>query len=456
MSRFIVEPIFMKHGFTPYQSQQRFPLKIEVLGGDSSQQNSGNNSQGGFPLAPSLAVAILIAAIYFRAKKKKISKSQYIREKIELARNACSRDKSTANSSQLIKQTVDRYKRDNPQHEGSASYINSCIKSGFIVIKSLDGDILAEIPAPSEREEKTQSGTTLKGDDSIVQIKQSAEKLTKTAGTFMESLGQELASKFILLQSKASQARKTSNKIPEKEQEADLDTMQKASKANRTKTADNKLHASPTWMIPTFITLGIIGTTVTIGLLTTKNSSYKSSKQTPQELITTSDPKPLKETSSDNGSRVFLGTSAGGQSVFLDDASIKRLEEEGMRSFTYSLDSETIPAIVDCKTGEWTPEQNRQWTKPRSEATKEMIRLVCKGYTPKPRDTTQGGQRGLVFDPPSNIRVSPNGAILCTVSEKRIINISSTLGNWLGTDFCGRPGYIHKGQVNLERQDYQD
>ena len=50
-----------------------------------------------------------------------------------------------------------------------------------------------------------------------------------------------------------------------------------------------------------------------------------------------------------------------------------------------------------------------------------------------------------VFDPPSNIRVSSKGAVLCVVSNKQYIKVLDM------TDFCGgQVGFIHKSQVGFD------
>lgn len=54
-----------------------------------------------------------------------------------------------------------------------------------------------------------------------------------------------------------------------------------------------------------------------------------------------------------------------------------------------------------------------------------------------------------VFDPPSNVRATPNGAILCSVTSTGKIPIQGKDGVWYRTDYCGSPGYIHKSQVKF-------
>lgn len=58
--------------------------------------------------------------------------------------------------------------------------------------------------------------------------------------------------------------------------------------------------------------------------------------------------------------------------------------------------------------------------------------------------------KGLVFDPPSNIRDNPDGEILCVVSEKKNIFIKPVYYKevlWFKTTECGNVGYIHNSQV---------
>lgn len=55
----------------------------------------------------------------------------------------------------------------------------------------------------------------------------------------------------------------------------------------------------------------------------------------------------------------------------------------------------------------------------------------------------------LVFDPPSNVRTTPNGNILCSVRNKTTINIYSSVGDWFYTDVCGNRGVIHRSQIRF-------
>lgn len=70
--------------------------------------------------------------------------------------------------------------------------------------------------------------------------------------------------------------------------------------------------------------------------------------------------------------------------------------------------------------------------------------------TNMPKVTAQPMGQGVVFDPPSNVRVSPNGAIMCSVTTVAPINIYGSSNGWYITDACGSRGYIHSSQVRLQ------
>jgi hypothetical protein len=56
----------------------------------------------------------------------------------------------------------------------------------------------------------------------------------------------------------------------------------------------------------------------------------------------------------------------------------------------------------------------------------------------------------IVFDPPSNVRQSPNGDSLCSVRERTTINIYGSTGDWYYTDICGTMGVIHFSQITFQ------
>ena len=72
--------------------------------------------------------------------------------------------------------------------------------------------------------------------------------------------------------------------------------------------------------------------------------------------------------------------------------------------------------------------------------------------TPKPSTATTA----TVIDPPSNIRATPNGAVICVMRQRgTVVNIlgstgiSDNNGTWYYTDACGRTGVIHSSQIRF-------
>jgi serine/threonine-protein kinase len=54
-----------------------------------------------------------------------------------------------------------------------------------------------------------------------------------------------------------------------------------------------------------------------------------------------------------------------------------------------------------------------------------------------------------IFAPPSNVRNTPDGEIICTIARKTNITVYDKQGQWYYTDFCGG-GYIHQSQIRLQ------
>ncbi|WP_107667788.1 SH3 domain-containing protein [Cyanothece sp. BG0011] len=58
--------------------------------------------------------------------------------------------------------------------------------------------------------------------------------------------------------------------------------------------------------------------------------------------------------------------------------------------------------------------------------------------------------QAVVFEPPSNVRMTPNGRIICSVNQVKPINIYGSENGWYVTDACGQMGYIHQSQIRLQ------
>lgn len=55
----------------------------------------------------------------------------------------------------------------------------------------------------------------------------------------------------------------------------------------------------------------------------------------------------------------------------------------------------------------------------------------------------------IVHRPPSNVRKSPNGEFLCSVTQKTHINVYGSADGWYSTDICGAQGVIHQSQITF-------
>lgn len=145
-----------------------------------------------------------------------------------------------------------------------------------------------------------------------------------------------------------------------------------------------------------------------------------------------------------------LGEAVTGQLVQLDTASISRNGNSGSwwGSFTYYLGGEQIDAEVHCGNGTWTVDGETY--SPQSQTTENMIRLVCSARHVTDASRGQDMAYMLVFDPPSNVRSSPNGDIICSIDEISIIRVYvEPQDGWYSTQACGSGGWIHESQIRV-------
>ena len=54
-----------------------------------------------------------------------------------------------------------------------------------------------------------------------------------------------------------------------------------------------------------------------------------------------------------------------------------------------------------------------------------------------------------VFAPPSNIRATPNGRIICSIKSVIEIDVVHHTNGWYQTNVCGSRGYIHHSQIRF-------
>ena len=142
------------------------------------------------------------------------------------------------------------------------------------------------------------------------------------------------------------------------------------------------------------------------------------------------------------------GSALGGQSVRVNLSSIKKNRQQGKVSFNYYLGNELVVSQANCPAGTWTTFPENKTHYPKSTATRNMLNRVCNAVQIAGPIISPSGA-AIVFDPPSNIRVRPNGEILCSVTTKVTISVQEKEGKWYRSDYCGSPGYIHQGQLKF-------
>jgi len=145
----------------------------------------------------------------------------------------------------------------------------------------------------------------------------------------------------------------------------------------------------------------------------------------------------------------IAGTAVGGQIVKVNLSTITSGPNRGEIEFVYYLGNERIPSIANCSEGTWVTLPEMTTHSPKSAATQNMVNRVCRDVLTGGGPAVSSSGAAIVFDPPSNIRSSPNGNILCSVTSRGSIPIQGKEGDWYTTDYCGSVGYIHKGQIKF-------
>lgn len=143
----------------------------------------------------------------------------------------------------------------------------------------------------------------------------------------------------------------------------------------------------------------------------------------------------------------FAGTAVGGQAVNVDTCSISRASYQSV-DFIYYLGNKKIISQANCNNGTWTTFPERDVHRPQSQATQRMLDVVCNSRSSSSSNTSSS-RKAFVFDPPSNVRTSPNGSILCSVTDPTTINVYGAVDSWYYTDVCGRTGVIHSSQIRF-------
>ena len=164
-----------------------------------------------------------------------------------------------------------------------------------------------------------------------------------------------------------------------------------------------------------------------ISLLTSVVTSYTSASAAP-----------LTPSAQTKSCLSYMGDSVSGQEIAVDVCSISRASEQSL-DFTYYLGKEPIFSQANCTNGTWTTFPERVRHQPQSRATQRMVSTVCRGLA----------ELAVVVAPPSNVRTSPDGPILCTLEQEGNLSTYGSTDSWYYTDACGSFGVIHSSQIRF-------
>lgn len=146
------------------------------------------------------------------------------------------------------------------------------------------------------------------------------------------------------------------------------------------------------------------------------------------------------------GNTYHAGQAVGGQSIVVDLNSIYSVERYDAR-FVYFFAGEPIPSQAHCAGGgAWTTLDDGVLRYPQSQATRNMLAAVCSYLA---NESNSPSQVALVYAPPSNVRATHNGSVLCSINSRSYINIYGYSSGWYETDACGQTGVIHESQVRF-------
>jgi serine/threonine protein kinase, bacterial len=184
--------------------------------------------------------------------------------------------------------------------------------------------------------------------------------------------------------------------------------------------------------------------------LSTKNpekSPSLTSSDTPKSTPQNSGDSPsINKTTDKLSCNYFTGNAVAGQTVNVDLCSITNNGSEKIR-FTYYLGNQRMDSEANCADGSWTTFSNNKNQKPLSAATQKMIDRVCNRSIASQNNSQM--VRAFVFAPPSNVRESPDGNILCSIKQQQYINTYGVANSWYKTDFCGSMGVISADQLRF-------
>jgi serine/threonine protein kinase, bacterial len=145
------------------------------------------------------------------------------------------------------------------------------------------------------------------------------------------------------------------------------------------------------------------------------------------------------------------GDAVMGQAVNLDLCSITTNNSDQV-GFVYYLGDRRMGSAANCSNNTWTTFSDRQVHRPLSPATQRMLENVCsrrQASNPKSSSSNSEVAKATIFAPPTNVRESPDGKILCVINRKISINTYGANNSWYKTDVCGVMGVVQAEQLKF-------
>jgi hypothetical protein len=155
----------------------------------------------------------------------------------------------------------------------------------------------------------------------------------------------------------------------------------------------------------------------------------------------------------------FFALVVGGAVVGLVMYGLSKTDNTNVANVSNSADKSNRNSSDGQKSENNTNAQNLKQQQEKLERDKQKLEDERKALEAKKKEATttpSSSRTAVIIDPPSNIRSTPNGTVLCIARTRgTVVNIlgstgvSDSNGVWYYTDYCGRQGVIHSSQIRF-------
>jgi hypothetical protein len=159
----------------------------------------------------------------------------------------------------------------------------------------------------------------------------------------------------------------------------------------------------------------------------------------------------------------FFALLAGGAVVGVVLYGLNSSGSENTAKVSNSDDKSNKNASTENKSANETGAQNLKEQQAKLDRDKQKLEEERRKLEEKKKEasntstpTTSSVRTAVIIDPPSNIRATPNGSVLCVARTRgAVVNILGSTGvtdnngTWYYTDYCGAQGVIHSTQIRF-------